>query len=166
MSGNAILVFIAVFVFLAAAGEASQTSLFEAARRLPVERAMITAFESLGPQATIDQAADALIRTTQREFPVVDGGGQLRGFLTRDAMIRALKSTGPETPVINAMVADPVTVRLGQPLEIAVRFMQEGRSPLVGVVDEGNRLRGYISQENLAELMMLGTGDEPQGAKA
>jgi stage IV sporulation protein FB len=90
MSGNAILVFIAIFVFIAAAGEASQTGLIDTARRIPVKRAMVRNFETLGPQSTIDNAADALIRTTQREFPVVDGGGRLRGFLTREAMIKAL----------------------------------------------------------------------------
>ena len=48
MSGNAILVFIAIFVFLAAAGEAGDVGLRETARRVPVDRAMVTAFESLG----------------------------------------------------------------------------------------------------------------------
>jgi stage IV sporulation protein FB len=162
MSGNAILVFIAVFVFLAAAGEAGQTSLMEIARRLTVDRAMVTAFEALGPGATIDQAADALIRTTQREFPVVDGGGRLRGFLTRDAMIRSLKTTGPTTPVVDAMARDPATVRSGQSLEIALKIMQEGGTPLVGVVDEGGRLLGYLSQENIGELMMLGDDGDRQ----
>ena len=31
-------------------------------------------------QSTVDDAAEALIRSTQKEFPVVDGGGRLRGF--------------------------------------------------------------------------------------
>ena len=40
---------------------------------------MITRFETLGPQATIGDAAELLLRTTQHEFPVVDGAGKLRG---------------------------------------------------------------------------------------
>lgn len=159
ISGNAILVFIAIFVYLAASGEAGQVSLLEAARGVPVRRAMISAFESLGPQSTVDDAANALIRTTQREFPVVDGGGNLRGFLTRDAMIKALHSTGPQTPVIGVMTDKIPTVRHNQSLALAVRLMQERQAPLIGVTDDDGHLVGYISQENLAEMMMLDAAD-------
>jgi Zn-dependent protease/CBS domain-containing protein len=159
IGGNAILVFIAIFVYLAAAGEAGQVGLMEAARRVPVRRAMIAAFESLGPQSTVDDAANALIRTTQREFPILDGAGKLRGFLTRDAMITALKATGPETPVIDVMVRDVPTVGQNQSLELVVKLMQEKRSPMVGVTDADDRLVGYVSQENLAEMMMLDAAD-------
>ena len=38
---------------------------------------MITKFESLGTGSTVNDAIDCLIRTTQKEFPVVDGGGRL-----------------------------------------------------------------------------------------
>jgi CBS domain-containing protein len=50
---------------------------------LGVRDVMITRFERLGPQATIGEAAELLLRTTQHEFPVIDGGGRLRGMLTR-----------------------------------------------------------------------------------
>jgi len=159
IGGNVILVFIAIFVYLAAAAEAGQVGLVEAARRIPIRRAMVTNFETLGPQSTVDDAASALIRTTQREFPVVDGAGRLRGFITRDAMIAALKTGGPDTPVIDVMTAEIPTVRQGQSLGIAVRRMQENGAPLIGVVDDDERLVGYISQENLAEMMMLDAAD-------
>jgi stage IV sporulation protein FB len=116
---------------------------------------MVRAFETLGPQSTIDDAADALIRTTQREFPVVDGGGKLRGFLTREAMIKALKATGPQTPVIDVIDKEMPTVRAGQSLELAIKLMQERSASLVGVLDDSGRLVGYLSQENIAELMMI-----------
>jgi CBS domain-containing protein len=165
---NPILVFIAIFVYLAAAGEAGQVGLMEAARRIPARRAMVSAYEALGPQSTVDDAAGALIRTTQREFPVVDGAGQLRGFLSREAMIGALKATGPETPVIDVMTRDIPLVRQSQSLELAVRLMQENQVPLVGVTDNDGRLVGYISQENLAEMMMLDAADwhQPQARTA
>ncbi|WP_075217255.1 site-2 protease family protein [Mongoliimonas terrestris] len=157
--GNAILVFIAIFVYLAASAEAGQTGLMERARKMRVSEAMIRSFESLSPTDTVDQAADALIRTTQREFPVVDGGGRLRGFLTRDAMIRALKATGPTTPVLEVMAADVPAVRPQDWLELALRLMSEKEIPLAAVLDPDGRLVGYISQENVAELMMLDAAD-------
>jgi Zn-dependent protease/CBS domain-containing protein len=155
LSGNAVLVFIAIFVYLAAAGEAGQVGLIEASRHVSVRRAMVSAFESLNPQSTVDDAAAALIRTTQREFPVVDGGGHLRGFLTREAMIAALKMTGPDTPVIDVMTDNIPTLRQTRSLAQAVKLMQESQVSLVGVTDDEGHLVGYISQENLAEMMML-----------
>ena len=155
MSGNVLLVFIAIFVYLAASSEAGDVGMREAARRVPVDRAMVRVYESLGANATVDDAAEALLRTTQREFPVVDGGGRLRGFLGRNAMIGALKASGPATPVIDVMTRDVPTVRSGQSLETAIRLMQEKQLPEVGVVDADDRLVGYVSRENLAEFMMI-----------
>lgn len=159
VGGNPILVFIAIFVYLAAAAEAGEAGLADAARRYTVDRAMIRSFETLGPEATVDEAADALLRTTQREFPVTDGSGRLRGFLTRDDMIRALKAHGPKTPVIEVMTTDVPTITAGQSLELAVRQMRDRQAPFVGVLAEDGRLVGYVSRENLMELMMLGEAD-------
>lgn len=156
MSGNVVLVFIALFVFLAAQAEAGDVSLADTAKRVPVQRAMITEFVSLGPQSTVAEAADALIRTTQHEFPVVDGAGQLRGILTQDEMIKAFRSSGPATPVIDVMTPNVPTVRVGEKLDGVIRQMREGQTGFIGVVDQSDKLVGYVSQENLAELMMLG----------
>jgi len=57
------------------------------------------------------------------------------------------------------MTQDVPTVHQGQPLVIAVRRMQEAGAALVGVLDDDDRLVGYISQENLAEMMMLDAAD-------
>jgi Zn-dependent protease/CBS domain-containing protein len=164
MSGNVFLVFIAIFVYLAAAGEAGDVDMREAARRVPVERVMVRDFETLGPNATVDDAAEALLRTTQHEFPVVDGGGHLRGFLSRNAMIAALKASGPETPVIDVMTRDVPAVKVGQPLEMATRVMQEKQASEVAVTDEDEKLVGYVSRENLAEFMMIENAEPERDA--
>ena len=85
----------------------------------------------------------------------MDGYGQLRCFLTRTAMIQALSKSGPETPVIVAMTGDIPTVRAWARLEEALRLLQGRRAPAVGVVDEGGRLVGYVTPENIGELMMI-----------
>ncbi len=162
MSANVLLVFIAIFVYLAAASEAGDVGMREAARRVPVDRAMVRVFETLGPNATVDDAAEALLRTTQHEFPVVDGGGHLRGFLSRNAMIAALKASGPETPVIDVMSREVPTVAAGQPLDMAIRLMQEKQASEVAVTDADGRFVGYVSRENLAEFVMVENA-EPHG---
>ena len=95
LGGNPILVFIALFIYLAAASEAHAAQLRQVSRGMLVSDAMITRFESLSPQSRVEDAVECLIRTTQHEFPVVDGSRRLRGVLTRDEMIKALKAAWP-----------------------------------------------------------------------
>lgn len=152
---NPMLIVIAIFIFLAASGEAAQAQLRAVARGALVSDAMITVFQSLGANATVDDAADALIRTTQTEFPVVDGAGQLRGVLTRDAMIKALKERGGETPVLDVMERDIPTVPARAMLESALKRLMENGKPVVGVTDASGRLSGLLTRENLGEMMLV-----------
>ncbi|SKA20858.1 site-2 protease family protein [Consotaella salsifontis] len=155
MSGNVLLVFIAVFVYMAAAGESYQVGMEDASRSVCVRDVMITEFETLATNATLTTAADALLRTTQHEFPIVDGAGQLRGILTRKGMMRALARSGRDTPAIEAMDTEIPLVRGHIALSQATRLMQEAGKPAIGVVDGDNRLVGYVTPENLGEFMML-----------
>ncbi|WGD28946.1 site-2 protease family protein [Ancylobacter sp. WKF20] len=159
--GNPMLIIIAVFVFLAASGEAGQVQMKQVAQGLLVQDAMITQFETLGPQSSVGDAAEALIRTTQKEFPIVDGAGHLRGVLTRDAMIRALQAKGPASSVLEAMGEVP-TVPMRAPLDRALKLITQSGAPLVGVVDGEGRLAGLLSPENVGEMMMLRAA-QPEG---
>lgn len=152
---NPMLIVIAVFVFLAASGEAGHAQLREVSRGAMVSDAMITQFQSLNTQSTVNDAVDALIHTTQKEFPVVDGAGKLRGVLTRDAMIRALKDKGPDTPAIEVMQADVPTVPARAMLESGIKLLNESRAPALGVTDGLGRLVGLLTAENLGEMMMV-----------
>jgi Zn-dependent protease/CBS domain-containing protein len=153
--GNPLLIFIALFVYLAATSEANAVQMREASRGIIVDDAMITRFESLGADSRVDDAVDCLIRTTQHEFPVVDSDGRLLGVLTRDEMIKALKERGPGTRVTDVMRTDIPVVRHRRGLDEALRPMQEKRLPAVGVVDREGRLVGFVTPENVGELMMV-----------
>jgi Zn-dependent protease/CBS domain-containing protein len=155
IGGNPLLIFVAIFVYLAATAEAQMVGLQDVSRNLGISDAMITRFEALGPQATIGDAAQLLLRTTQHEFPVVDGAGRLRGILTRNAMIAALSKSGADTPVIDAMDRDPPTVPSAARLEAALKLLQEKSAPAVGVVDREGRFVGYVTSENIGELLMV-----------
>ena len=167
LGGNPLLIFIAIFVYLAATAEAQSVGLQDVSRSLGVRDGMITRFETLGPQATIGEAAELLLRTTQHEFPVVDASGKLRGVLTRSSMVQALSKTGSATPVFDAMTSDIPVVSAMSRLEEALKLMQGRSAPAVGVVDPGGRLVGYITPENIGELMMVenaGLGLRPRRA--
>lgn len=155
LMGNPLLLFIALFVYLGAAAEAHSVQLRQAARGMIAGDAAITHFERLTPLSTVEDAVQCLIRTTQHEFPIVDGGGRLRGVLTRDAMIHALRHVGPAVSVMEVMRRDVPVVHQRQTLDEALRLLQESRQPVVGVVDSDGRLTGLITPENLGELMMV-----------
>lgn len=155
VSGNVLLVFVAIFVYLAASGEAMAVTLQDIARSVKVRDAMITRFETLGPRSTLADAADLLLATAQHEFPVVDGSGSLRGVLTREDMVAGIARSGRETPVMEVMARDVPVVRADGMLDQALKSLQSGRAPVIGVADAGGRLVGYINRENIGELMMV-----------
>ncbi len=155
--GNPLLVLVAVFIFLAAGAEAGFVQARDATRGHLASEAMITSFMPLSPQSTVDEAADLLLRTTQHEFPVVDASHNLSGVVTRDAIFAALKQKHGATPVIEVMTGDVRTVPENACLETVFADLQKRAAHFIGVVDRGGRFIGYLTPENISELVMIRT---------
>jgi stage IV sporulation protein FB len=153
--GNAILIFIAVFVYLAAASEAHLVSVRAMSRGIPVSAAMMTQFAVLSPHAHIDEAVETLLRTSQGEFPVVDPTGRLVGLLGREGLVRALKQLGPDAQVSDAMLTNVPTIGYRHTLDEAFRLLQAKSAPAVGVLDGDGRLAGLITSETIGEMLMV-----------
>jgi stage IV sporulation protein FB len=152
---NPILIFIAIFVYLAAASESQLVALRAVSRGVPVGAAMMTQLARLSPEAHIDEAIETLLRTSQSEFPVVDDDERPVGLLGRGELIRALKTLGPNARVSQAMTSNVPVVSQRQCLDDAFRILQEKASPAVGVVDAGGRLVGLITAETVGEMLMV-----------
>ena len=152
---NPILIFIAIFVYLAAASEAHMVSLRAVSRGVPVSHAMMTQFATLSPEAHIDEAVQTLLQTSQGEFPVVDGAGKPVGVLDRGALVRALKTLGPDARVGDAMTPDIPVIDQRSTLEQAFKTLQEKSAPAVAVTDAFGKLTGLVTSETIAEMMML-----------
>jgi Zn-dependent protease/CBS domain-containing protein len=152
---NPLLIFIAIFVYLAAASEAHLVSVRTMSRRIPVSAAMMTQFAVLNPQAHIDEAVETLLRTSQSEFPVVDADGHPVGLLGRDGLVRALKQLGPDARVRDVMITNVPTIDSRQTLDEAFRVLQAKSAPAIGVLDGGGRLVGLITAETIGEMLMV-----------
>ncbi len=152
---NPMLIFIAFFIFLGAQQEAAMAQMKDLALNLPVSEAMVTHLLTLPAHATLDEAVEALLRTSQHEYPVLDSAGRVLGVLTRDDMITALKRHGPATPVVDVMHRDLPVVGPHDPFGEAFRLMQESASPALPVVDRVGRLLGLITPENIGEMMLV-----------
>lgn len=152
---NPILIFIAIFVYLAASSEAHMVALRAASRGVPVSYAMVTQFATLSPEANVDEAVQTLLQTSQGEFPVVDGTGKPVGVLGRGDLIRAIKTRGPDARVADAMAAELPTISHRVTLEQAFKLLQQKSAPAVGVTDAAGKLVGLVTSETIAEMMML-----------
>jgi Zn-dependent protease/CBS domain-containing protein len=153
--GNPLLIFIAIFVYLAAASEAQLAAVRAMSRGVPVGAAMITQFATLPVEAPIGDAVELLLRTSQTEFPVVDAAGRLVGLLGRNDMIKALKAQGPEARVADVMITEVPTIPARGRLDEAFRLLQEKSAPAVGVVDGSGRLAGLVTSETIGEMLMV-----------
>ncbi len=153
--GNPLLIFIAIFVYLAASAEAHIVATRAMSRGVPVTAAMVTRFATLTPDEHVDAAVETLLHTRQGEFPVVDGQGRPLGVLGRNDLIRALKERGPDARVADAMTVRIPTVNKNRCLDEAFRLLQEKSAPAVGVVDAAGRLVGLITSETIGEMLML-----------
>jgi stage IV sporulation protein FB len=164
---NPILVFVAVFVYLAAASEAHSVALRAVSRGVPVSQAMMRHFVTLQPETHIDEAVNVLLQTSQRTFPVVDGNGSFVGTLDRANILQSVKQAGPDARVADAMTASPVlTVGCRATLEQALRLMQQNSAATVGVTDAAGKLVGLVTSETIADMMTLAMlqKDHPGGA--
>lgn len=172
LMANPILIFIAIFVYLAAASEAHMVALRAVSRGVPVSHAMMTQFATLSPGAHIDEAVQTLLQTSQGEFPVVDGAGKPIGLLDRGNLIRAIKTMGPDATVGQAMATDMPVITHRNTLEQAFKLLQEKQAPAVAVTDSTGRLTGLVTGETIAEMMMLqdampkGSATGPRGRPA
>ena len=155
--GNPLLIFIAIFVYVAAAGE-SQDSAFKAATvGMTSREAMETSFATVPVTASLEQAVDILLATGQHEFPVVDSFNKPVGLLVRDNLIGALRDKPRDAPVADCMTVPVPTVRADVLLDQALQQMQTSGLPAISVVDADGVLVGFLTKENIAEMMLIKT---------
>ena len=153
--GNPLLIFIAIFVYIAAAGEAQMSAAQQALKGVTVGEAMETRFTPIPIDATLGQAVDALLATAQHEFPVVDAFRKPVGLLTRDNILSALRQHGGEEPASAFMQTDVPSVRPAAPVESVFERLQERSAAALFVTDPDGAIVGLLTRQSLAEVVMI-----------
>jgi Zn-dependent protease/CBS domain-containing protein len=161
---NPLLVFIALFIYLGATQEAAIAQMRELGERLPVSAVMMTNFLSLSSDDTLQRAAELLMRTPQRYFPVVDASGRLVGALGRDDVVSALARGGGGTRVAEVMKEGVPAVSARAPVEWAFELMREKNSPLVAVAADDQSVKGIVTAESVGDLFLLHSALNENGA--
>ena len=150
---NPFLVFIGLFVWMGAAGEASMVQMRSSLGGIPVSQAMISEFRAVSPSESLRGVAHHIIDGFQQDFPVVQDG-RIVGVLTRADLMAAAAKDGLDTPVDSAMRTEFETAHATEMLEPAFLRLQSCACRTMPVTRRG-QLVGVLTMENVGEFLML-----------
>ena len=153
--GNPLLLFIAIFVYMAAAGEAQSNAAQQALKGLTVGEAMETRFTPIAIDATLGHAVDALLATAQAEFPVVDAFRKPVGLLTREDILSAVGKHGRDEPAAVAMRSGVDRIRPSAPIESVFERLQDPKAAALYVTDAEGAIVGLLTRQALAEIVLI-----------
>jgi len=149
------LMFIAFFIYLGAGQEAFAYKQAALGEGVQIRSAMMTDLRTLTTGNTLKEAADALLDTSQHDFPVMLGDS-VQGLLTRDGLLRGLVESGPSAYVAGAMVRQFAFVGPDDDLGATLPALQASGGALL-VLDPASegRLLGMITAENVQEYFAV-----------
>lgn len=161
---NPFLVFIALFVWMGAAQEASMVQMKYSLSGIPVTRAMQTDFQALTPRDTLARVVGLILAGSQHDFPVIQDE-RLVGILDRDTFMSALSERGQSVPVAEVMRQDVTEIDSHDMVETALRRLQENGSKTLPVTHNG-QLVGLVTSENITEYLMIRSALKTAGGMA
>ncbi len=153
LTGNPLLIFIALFVWIGAAGEAGYEQMRSSFSRIPLRRAMLTEFDTVNEFDTLLTAIDLTLRGSQKDFPVLRGA-RVVAVLTQDDLLRGLREQGEDAAIRDYMNNSVIELDIGESLQQLFEQMRESGSRLVAVTENG-ALVGIVNYDNLTELIAL-----------
>jgi len=162
---NPLLIFVALFVYLAAAQESASARLKTAVTGLSVRNGMVTDTYPLSESAVIADAVDLLLHTSQYEFPVVDATGLVRGILPHDVIITALREGTGNRKVVDAMRRDIPLLRDTEPLERGLALLRDSELSALPVVDANGRLIGLLAGRHIGEVVLIESAAAERGQR-
>lgn len=150
---NPFLLFIAFFVWIGAAQEASLVQMKSTLGSIPVGQAMLTDFQVLSSRDNIRRAVELILSGLQSDFPVMDGK-TLVGILTRSDIMMALSRMGLDVPVTSVMHHEFQTVEVNENLDSAFVRLQTCGCNTIPVTYQG-QLVGLLTAENIGKFLTL-----------
>jgi Zn-dependent protease len=146
------LTIVAFFIYLGAANEGAASRGRSLTQGIPVRAAMMTEYHTLAHGATIREAANLLLSTSQQDFPIVLGG-QVLGLLGRNALLRGMAQAGPDAYIAGHMEREYLSVPPDRDLAEVLPLM--ANSGACVLVMENEQLVGLLSSDNLSQFLLL-----------
>ena len=150
---NPLLIFIALFVWIGASQENNVVQMKSTLGGIPVQRAMLTQFQTLAPADPLSRAVQLILAGSQQDFPVVDQG-RVVGILLRNDLLVALSKRGENAPAGEAMRTDFEPIDSAEMLENAAQRLEHCGCHTLPVL-HGGQLIGLLTMENMGEFLMI-----------
>ena len=137
--------------------EPEEAAEIEELRAYPPDTAggrMTPAYVAVSPEIRADEAIVALRQVAAEAETiyyvyVIDAEEHLLGVLS----LHNLVLTGPNTPVSEVMVRDPIRVHAETDQETAARLLTDHNLLALPVVDDDDHLLGIITEDDIAEIL-------------
>ena len=151
--GNPFLVIVALFVWLAAAGEASAVQTSVMLDGVPIQRLMIRDIETLSPQDKLSRPVRLILDGFQQDFPVV-AEGRVQGMLTRSTLLKALAERGENAAVGEVMNPEFQQASPHESADDVLTRLKSCGCHSMPVIQDG-QLLGVLTMDNVGEYVMV-----------
>jgi Zn-dependent protease/predicted transcriptional regulator len=155
--GNPMLLFIAIFIYIAAAGEGRAHMAHDVMSGLRVSDVMETHYVTLCVTDRLAHAVGVLLATPQSDFPIIDPQGKAAGVLSRAAIIGAMSLDQPDLVMSDLVHAPAPTLRDLVAADHALDLMEHAHTAAVSVVDQDGYLLGIVTRESISDVMLVKT---------
>lgn len=152
--GNFWLVFIGIFVYLGAGGEAEQEYVKSELSHFRVKDLVMTDFPTIKNTDLLGKAIRASLMSQSKEFIVVDALGQVQGTLTPIEMLAGLSKSGENTPIHQVMRTDLPFLSPEISIVEGLRQMTENNAQMLPV-GTADRIIGIIDMANITEFLQV-----------
>ena len=156
--GNPMLLFVAIFVYVAAAEEAGASRLKQGLKGLTAADLMETRITTLPLEASLQEALNCALSTEQGQFPLVDAYRKPAALVSRAALLAAVQTRQPSEPAESIAQAPAVSISASARAEKAFELLQAGEGSALCVVDGSGALVGLLPRSVLAERMLIFAG--------
>lgn len=147
------LVFIGLFIYLGAGGEAAFETTRNLLTGLQVRDALMTRFTALSPDDSLEKAVQVLLDGQEQDF-LVTSNNQVQGVLTRKELIYGLSAYGKSSVISNIMRKDFITLIPDMNLQVVYQKMIAGGCTIYPVQENGI-LAGLVDKENINEMILI-----------
>ncbi|MDA1231498.1 MAG: site-2 protease family protein [Planctomycetota bacterium] len=161
---NPFLIFIALFVWIGAAQEASMVTMKAALGGIPVKGAMMTDFRTLQLGDSLQRAVELILATPQQDFPVLEDG-RVMGILTSRDLMVALQQRGPDTLVEDVMSRKFLSLDVNDMLDNSLARIHMAECCTTAPVLQRDTLVGLLTAENVSEFLRIASAIGEQHAR-
>ena len=153
ITGNIVLILIALFIYIAASSEETQVSVTETLKSYRVKDVLNSQFLTLEKSTPVSKVLEFIFHSHQEDFPVMDAD-RMAGFITRNDIMIAAHQFGPDKPVGEIMRTDLPVITPEDKLLKVQAVMEKNQVRALPVTSAG-QLRGIVTLEDIFRIYSL-----------